>query len=123
MIVKRKLQAPPPTTPFGLSPAERAKKNAAVIAVLDAFMKEDEQDQRETWEFLKQALDEDRPSYRKLFPKSLLSKSTRCSVGPHFHKGKSRVFGGFRVVAFHSTEFLLGERSFLQVLTRRVYSQ
>ena len=28
----------------------------------------DEEEQRETWEYLKKALDEDRLSYRKLFP-------------------------------------------------------
>jgi hypothetical protein len=27
-----------------------------------------QEDQRETWEMLKRALDEDRPSYRQLFP-------------------------------------------------------
>jgi hypothetical protein len=29
---------------------------------------EEVMEQRETWEYLKRALDEDRPSYRKLFP-------------------------------------------------------
>ena len=29
---------------------------------------EERREQQETWEFLKRALDEDRPSYRKLFP-------------------------------------------------------
>ena len=50
-------------------PEERAKRNAALIAVLDSFMEGDENEQRETGEFLMKALDEDRPSYRKLFPK------------------------------------------------------
>jgi hypothetical protein len=29
---------------------------------------EEQEEQRETWELLKRLLDEDRPSYRKLFP-------------------------------------------------------
>jgi hypothetical protein len=41
----------------------------AAIQMLEAMRIEgDEQEQRETWEFLKQALDEDRLSDRKLFP-------------------------------------------------------
>lgn len=51
-----------------LSPAERMDRNRAAQDVLDAFMAEDEAEQRATWEALKQALDEDRLSYRKLFP-------------------------------------------------------
>jgi hypothetical protein len=47
----------------------RKQRNASLIALLDEWRNEgDEAEQRETWEFLKQALDEDRPSYRKLFP-------------------------------------------------------
>ena len=48
------------------------EKNQAAIALLDSWLNEDDPDiireQRETWEFLKQALDDDRPSYGKLFP-------------------------------------------------------
>lgn len=37
------------------------------IALLDRFMQEDEEEQRETWAYLKKALDEDRPEGEKLF--------------------------------------------------------
>ena len=41
----------------------------ARLARLDSILldPDDEQDQKETWEFLKKALDEDRLSYRKFF--------------------------------------------------------
>ena len=40
-----------------------------VIRLLQSWIDDgDEEEQRDTWEFLKKALDEDRPSYRKLFP-------------------------------------------------------
>ena len=39
----------------------------AAIALLKSFYQEDEEEQRETLEYLKQTLDEDRPTYRKLF--------------------------------------------------------
>ena len=52
---------------LSITPEERARKNAAAIAVLRSFLEGDEREQRETFEFLKKALDEDRPSYRKLF--------------------------------------------------------
>ena len=48
-------------------------KNRAAMRVLDSFMncsEEEAQDQRETMAFLEKALDEDRPGYRKLFPKN-----------------------------------------------------
>lgn len=47
------------------------EKNQGLIALLDSWLDADEeeiQEQKDTWEFLRQALDEDRPSYRKLFP-------------------------------------------------------
>lgn len=44
-----------------------AERNRAGIEVLDAWLEEDEQEQRESWEFLKKALDEDRLSDRKLY--------------------------------------------------------
>jgi uncharacterized protein YchJ len=48
---------------------EQKKKNQAAIELLRSWRDEgDEEEQRETWEFLKKALDEDRWSYRKLFP-------------------------------------------------------
>ena len=42
----------------------------ARLARLDSILldPDDEEDQKETWEFLKKALDEDRLSYRKFFP-------------------------------------------------------
>lgn len=44
------------------------KKNQAAIFLLDAWAEGDDEEQRETWGYLKQALDEDRLSSRKLFP-------------------------------------------------------
>ena len=38
------------------------------IALLDSWENEDAQEQKETWDYLKKVLDEDRLSYRKLFP-------------------------------------------------------
>jgi DNA-directed RNA polymerase subunit F len=47
-------------------------KNQPAISVLQAWLEDDDEEsvreQRETWEYLKRVLDEDRPSYRKLFP-------------------------------------------------------
>jgi hypothetical protein len=52
----------------GNSPAA-PKVNQAAIDLLRSWREEgDEQEQRETWEFLKTALDEDRLSDRPLFP-------------------------------------------------------
>lgn len=45
----------------------QAERNRACIEVLDTWLEEDEQEQRESWEFLKKALDEDRLSDRKLY--------------------------------------------------------
>jgi hypothetical protein len=45
--------------------------NQEAIALLDSWAEADDEEireQQETWEFLRRALDEDRPSYRKLFP-------------------------------------------------------
>ncbi len=41
---------------------------ASAIALLQSWCDEDAQEQRETWTFLKTALDQDRLSDRKLFP-------------------------------------------------------
>lgn len=53
------------------TPAERRlaqiECNQALIALLDSWEHEDPQDQRETLDMLVRALDEDRPSSRKLF--------------------------------------------------------
>lgn len=48
--------------------AEKMHRKAALIELLRAWREGDEQEQRDTWEYLKQALDEDRLSDRKLFP-------------------------------------------------------
>ena len=40
----------------------------SAIALLQSWCDEDAQEQRETWTFLKTALDQDRLSDRKLFP-------------------------------------------------------
>jgi hypothetical protein len=55
---------------WDLSEPSVASRNAAVLALLDKWETEgDEQEQTETWEFLQRALDEDRlSSHRPLFP-------------------------------------------------------
>jgi hypothetical protein len=66
-------------TPADVLPATEAEEarlrqveeNQEAIALLDSWANASEaeiEEQRETWEFLRKALDEDRPSYRKLFP-------------------------------------------------------
>jgi hypothetical protein len=48
---------------------QQAIQNQALTAALRSWREEgDEEEQRETWAFLKAALDADRPSNRKLFP-------------------------------------------------------
>ena len=39
-----------------------------ILLALDALLEGDEEEQKETFACLKKALDEDRPSYRRLFP-------------------------------------------------------
>jgi len=46
----------------------RKPRPRELIRLLRAWREGDEAEQRETLEFLQAALDEDRPSYRKLFP-------------------------------------------------------
>jgi len=43
-------------------------KNKAAIQLLESWRHGDEQEQRETWEYLERALNEDRLSDRRLFP-------------------------------------------------------
>jgi hypothetical protein len=43
-------------------------RRAEVVATLQSWLEEDDQEARETGAYLVQALDEDRPSSRKLFP-------------------------------------------------------
>jgi hypothetical protein len=47
---------------------ELVESSQALIDLLNQWNEEDAEEQRETLEFLMKALDEDRPSYRKLFP-------------------------------------------------------
>lgn len=61
------------TTPSNLT-AEEASELAgqperiqAIVRSLRTLLEDDEQEQRETFAYLKQALEEDRPSKRKLF--------------------------------------------------------
>lgn len=49
------------------SPADLAKKNKSAILLIDSWLDDDEKEQRETFEYLKKVLDEDRLSDRKLF--------------------------------------------------------
>lgn len=49
-----------------LEPEERKR----ILLALDGLLEGDEEEQRETFAFLKKALDEDRPSYRRLFSQS-----------------------------------------------------
>jgi hypothetical protein len=61
-------QAPPALTPCKLPHEERAPDPAAAIALLDSWLEQgDAEEQRETWELLRKALDDDRLSYRKFF--------------------------------------------------------
>jgi hypothetical protein len=47
---------------------EQTQRNQAALEMLHQWDQEDPDEQRETWEFLKRALDEDRPGQRQLFP-------------------------------------------------------
>ena len=51
---------------------EQRKKNETAIQLLRSWREnvteKEIQEQKETWQYLKQVLDEDRPSNRKLFP-------------------------------------------------------
>jgi hypothetical protein len=47
--------------------ADQPEKIQAVVRSLRILLEGDKQEQRETFAYLKQALDEDRPSNRKLF--------------------------------------------------------
>jgi hypothetical protein len=51
------------------APSETAKGMNEAIALLRSWRDGDEQEQRETWEYLQKVLDEDRPGQRKLFPR------------------------------------------------------
>lgn len=48
--------------------ADQPKKTEEIVSALRGLLAGDEREQRETFTFLKQALDEDRPASRKLFP-------------------------------------------------------
>ena len=51
--------------PQSITPSQ---KKRALIQLLRSWLEGNEQEQRNTWEYLRQALDEDRLSERKLFP-------------------------------------------------------
>jgi len=60
--------AQPAQTPDAVSSSHPRQDPQAVIRVLRSWCEDDPDEQRETWEFLRRALDEDRLSDRKLFP-------------------------------------------------------
>ena len=43
------------------------EKNTKAISLLDSWLRDDEKEQKETWDFLKKSLDEDRLSDRKFY--------------------------------------------------------
>lgn len=53
--------------PHGTDPNQQAR-NENALRLLEMWSAGDEQEQKETWQFLKVALDEDRLSERRLFP-------------------------------------------------------
>ncbi len=57
---------PQPRYPGPEQGREQAGQNDVAIQLLRSWRDGDEDEQRETWEFLRQALDEDRLSQRKL---------------------------------------------------------
>ena len=48
-------------------PDDSQQKREQAIKLLQSWREDDEEEQKETWEYLKQALDQDRLSDRKLF--------------------------------------------------------
>lgn len=54
-----------------ISQAERERREKAIALVQSWIDEGDEQEQKETWEYLVRVLDEDRTSARKLFPEEL----------------------------------------------------
>ena len=44
------------------------KKPDDAVKLINMWLEGDRNEQKETWEYLKRSLDEDRPSSRKLFP-------------------------------------------------------
>lgn len=55
------------TTPQASKTTDQQTKIQMVLQSLRTLLEADEQEQRETFEYLKQVLDEDRPSNRRLF--------------------------------------------------------
>jgi hypothetical protein len=56
-----------PTTSETSEPTDQKAKIQLVVKSLRALLEGDQREQRETFEYLKKALDEDRPSNRRLF--------------------------------------------------------
>jgi hypothetical protein len=58
----------PPILSLEKLPEEISEKNSKAIELLDSWINEDnEQEQKETWEYLKKELDKNRLSDRKFF--------------------------------------------------------
>jgi hypothetical protein len=55
-----------PTTPLSIVPISREAVQVSLRSLAE-LLKGDENEQRETFEYLKRVLDEDRPSERRLF--------------------------------------------------------
>jgi hypothetical protein len=55
-----------------ISQTDRERREKAISLVQSWIDEGDEEEQRETWEYLVRVLDEDRTSARKLFPEELL---------------------------------------------------
>jgi hypothetical protein len=66
--LRRRITIPPPEEVFYTLPAGDPEKAVALLESWCNVDEEEAQDQRETFEYLKRVLDEDRLSYRKLFP-------------------------------------------------------
>lgn len=55
-------------TPETVFTKSRPRKIDEIVSSLRTLLEGDKREQRETFSFLKEALDQDRPSSRKLFP-------------------------------------------------------
>jgi hypothetical protein len=73
-LARMAYETPLPVSQSGIKKEEphqsvaHSERNRALIQLLRSWREGDEQEQRDTWEYLRQALDEDRLSERKLFP-------------------------------------------------------
>ncbi len=69
METKKQIQSQnPPILSLEKLPEEISEQNSKAIELLDSWINEDnEQEQKETWEYLKKELDKNRLSDRKFF--------------------------------------------------------